>query len=877
MKLRSVSLANVRRFAGRRATIDAIGDGITVLAEPNEFGKSTFFDALHALFFERHRSRAKAVMALQPHSGSAPEVGADLDLPEGRFRIEKRWLGRPFARITDAAGRLIAQEDEAEAWIDRLSGGGLLGPSGLLWVRQGVLGLEPEGAGGAERDRLLASRRDLLSSVAGEIDMMTGGRRMDAVLARVTEALAPLATDRLRPKARGDWAVALDEAQALALREADLAARAAALSGALADRHQAEGQRRALDDPEAQAARQAALAEAQAAYAIATAHAARMTEAGQEARLADLAADAAARDLATLARQNEQVQTAEAAHLAALAERDRAAIAASAARTAEAEAAAQADAARGASGALRARLALAQQARAAQQAARDRSDLAARLARAEEFRRRHEAALARLATLAVTPKAVTAAEDATLALDRLRTRAEARAVTLAFDYDGPARASVEGQPVQAPLRLTRAAVIALPGLGRLTVDPGERADDDLPACLAAAEAALTRALAGCGAASLAEARAHLSAATAVREDAGRAGELLASVAPEGLEALRAALARAEASAAGAPDGGAAAEDPAALLPALDAADLAEAAALAAARAAHAAAATARERLAGAEAALSACVSALAAARAEAGDPALREPRAAAARAAVAETAARRAAARARLEALAAAAPDMDSAQARLDRAQSVIDRTAKERAELARRVAELDGFIRSEASLGLEEELAEIRGRRAAAEARAAHCEAEVRALARLRHALDEARRAARDAYFGPVTQELRPLLALLHDGADLRLDDRTLLPLALTRDGVDEGLEILSGGTREQIAILTRLAFARLYARRGQSVPVILDDALVHSDDARIEAMFTALHRIARDQQILVLTCRQRAFAALGGERATVRIETLA
>lgn len=54
----------------------------------------------------------------------------------------------------------------------------------------------------------------------------------------------------------------------------------------------------------------------------------------------------------------------------------------------------------------------------------------------------------------------------------------------------------------------------------------------------------------------------------------------------------------------------------------------------------------------------------------------------------------------------------------------------------------------------------------------------------------------------------------------------------------------------------------------------MILGDALVHSDDDRIEAMFDPLHRMSRDQQILVVTCRQRAFAALGGERAKVAVE---
>jgi uncharacterized protein YhaN len=69
----------------------------------------------------------------------------------------------------------------------------------------------------------------------------------------------------------------------------------------------------------------------------------------------------------------------------------------------------------------------------------------------------------------------------------------------------------------------------------------------------------------------------------------------------------------------------------------------------------------------------------------------------------------------------------------------------------------------------------------------------------------------------------------------------------------------------REQLSVLTRLAFARLLARDGRPAPVILDDALVYSDD-RIEKMFDALHRQSRDQQIIVFSCRQRAFQRLGG-----------
>jgi uncharacterized protein YhaN len=46
----------------------------------------------------------------------------------------------------------------------------------------------------------------------------------------------------------------------------------------------------------------------------------------------------------------------------------------------------------------------------------------------------------------------------------------------------------------------------------------------------------------------------------------------------------------------------------------------------------------------------------------------------------------------------------------------------------------------------------------------------------------------------------------------------------------------------------------------------VILDDALVYCDDERIEQMFIALNRAGQNQQVIVLTCRARAFQTLGG-----------
>lgn len=85
-----------------------------------------------------------------------------------------------------------------------------------------------------------------------------------------------------------------------------------------------------------------------------------------------------------------------------------------------------------------------------------------------------------------------------------------------------------------------------------------------------------------------------------------------------------------------------------------------------------------------------------------------------------------------------------------------------------------------------------------------------------------------------------------------------------LARGGFDEALDRLSGGTREQIAILTRLAFARLLARNNRATPVILDDALVYADDGRLARMLHAFATTAEAVQIVVLTCRRSKFAGL-------------
>jgi uncharacterized protein YhaN len=89
--------------------------------------------------------------------------------------------------------------------------------------------------------------------------------------------------------------------------------------------------------------------------------------------------------------------------------------------------------------------------------------------------------------------------------------------------------------------------------------------------------------------------------------------------------------------------------------------------------------------------------------------------------------------------------------------------------------------------------------------------------------------------------------------------------PSRRTLDNVTLDTDQLSGGAREQLSVLTRLAVADLVGG-GDAVPVIIDDALGFSDRGRIDRMNVVLDRLGRDHQIIVLTCDLDRFDGIAG-----------
>ena len=867
MKLTALRLHNVRRFADRGVAVENIGEGVNVLCAVNEFGKSTSFDALHALFFQPHTGTPGAVQALKPYSGGSPLIEADIETAQGRFRLTKQFHSGRRANVVDlGSGRLVAQADEAEEFISRLVHGGAGGPAGLLWVRQGMTGIERRAKADMEAEARV--RETVLTSVQGEVEAMTGGRRMALILDACKGELDKYVTPTGRPKSASIYLAATDRVRTLSEKAEELKSDVDELREALDLRGAKAARLFELERPEDVEMRRRAWDEAQAAFDAAKLHEERFAIAESQAVYAREKRDAAkvALDLhdTLLSRQSALSTANEAARI----RRDKAMAERRKALASEASADEALQAAETAQNEARDLLRRLDRALEASQAADKLCELRVSLATAEETRGKIEAGEAELRALQLPEGTVREAHDLDVEIAGLKAAAQ-NASTVAVDYVGGADGSVDvnGDPLRDGERrpISGATIITISGIGQLTVEvPASGAATKL------AEAMLRRSalFARLDVASMAEIHARDAAFLRRSTEIELERRTLAFLAPKGMAALSDEIMRLETrvSSVQTVEG-----DRATARAQAELANVRLEEVRASAWKARPARMAADEALIEAEKALAGSAGELADVENRLGPVAIREGQGARLRATYEAANADLQVRQASLADSSAQKPNMANVEATLARTRSVVEAATREIQQLHVELAGLNARINARAQEAVEEELAEVTGLLATAKGEVARFEREVSALTRLRDTLEEARQAAREHYFEPIMRELKPLLTLLFEDAEIDFDDETLLPRSIRRKGQTEEIERLSGGMREQLAVLTRLAFARLLARDGRPTPVILDDALVYSDDDRIERMFDALHRQARDQQIIVFSCRQRAFSALGGNALNV------
>ena len=129
-----------------------------------------------------------------------------------------------------------------------------------------------------------------------------------------------------------------------------------------------------------------------------------------------------------------------------------------------------------------------------------------------------------------------------------------------------------------------------------------------------------------------------------------------------------------------------------------------------------------------------------------------------------------------------------------------------------------------------------------------------------LREILLKHRDAARQRYAAPFVAALSQLARTVYGGEITFELDEDLRVIARTQYNETVSLASLSGGAREQLAILTRFAIAQLVG--AESVPVIVDDALGSTDRHRLQLMATLFSHVGRDNQVLVFTCMPERYS---------------
>jgi len=853
MKLHRLVLTNYRGVAHRE--IEFPDHGVVVVYGANEIGKSSMIEALDLLLESRDRSTKKEVKQVKPtNSDVGSEVTAEISSGPYRFVYHKRFHKKCETALTVLAPcREQLTGDEAHERVTAMLAETV---DNDLWHAQRVLqaasiaAVDLSGCDALSRALdVAAARSDTEAALSGAEPLLI--ERIDAEYGRYFTGTG---------RATGEWAAAIS-----GLADAEAAVRDCAAAVAEVDDRV---RRHAMLTQQVAELSQLRLATGPR-LAVARAAADKIAELTRQAREAKLVAAAAAATNAAAAaahggrlRLLAEIETRAAAIAGAEAEAQEAVNTGSIA-TAEAEAA---DAA--VEEGIRA-LTVAQRrvecARRTVDRLTDRDEagrLTIRLAKIDAVAVERERVGAELAGIAITEELLQQIERAAASVDRtgdqLESNSAAVEFTAAADIElvvGDQRASLSaGQTwsitASGPTEVEVAGVLTArfaPGATALDVQTKHAAaQHELSAALCAADAAR-------------------GAVQRRRELQGNRDQLTATLAglcgDDDIARLRSRLAELSAAQLAEPDlltldvTGARAE--------LDAAEASQAAAAAECEARRRLAAAAGCRLAetstratvllnkaaGQRVELDAAGDRLAQERAAVSDEDLASAADAGLRSA--QTAEQHAADLA--AELAAAAPDAVAAE--LADATEAAESLSDDYEAAARALREVNIELAVFGSEGRQGKLDAAEIDREHAASKHARVGGRARAARLLRSVMARHRDTTRLGYVEPYRTELqrlgRPVFGPSFEvdiDSDLRIRSRTL-------DGTTVPYESLSGGAKEQLGILARLAGAALVAKED-TVPVVIDDALGFTDPDRLARMGEVFDAVGTQGQLIVLTC---------------------
>lgn len=189
-------------------------------------------------------------------------------------------------------------------------------------------------------------------------------------------------------------------------------------------------------------------------------------------------------------------------------------------------------------------------------------------------------------------------------------------------------------------------------------------------------------------------------------------------------------------------------------------------------------------------------------------------------------------------------------------------------------IAGLEALLASAGAEGQYEALSEAEVERAEAQRRCARVQRDADAAKALFLAVELRYTETQRRFLAPVVQQAKPYLEAIRPGTQLMMTPELAVD-KLVRAGAEESFDRLSGGTREQLSVIVRLALARVLAKDGTPMPLILDDTMGWTDDGRFLQMTRILRNAARELQLIILTCHPGRFARLDPGR-TIDLEAL-
>jgi len=878
MHIRRLTIENFRKFR-ERIELAGFSDGLNLICEANEFGKSTLLEAMRAVLFERHSSRNDRIRSFRPYGEEvAPSVAIDFTLNGETWHLEKRFLQAPTAVLVGPGYR--ATNEEAEDKLQALLGFGRAGNRGadddsrgtfgLLWVEQGqsfVMG--PPGP---------IARRTLEGVLAAEIGAVTEGRQSEAIVRSIQASFSELMTPTGRPARRLAEAQAkLERAEASAnqalrelaeyescLEKLDTARNAYrqivdALSNA------AETSQLALLNTDIERAKTAAnsVRTAQLFCQQATQHRERLC--GELKRRRDL------RDAIESAKNRVAIAAAEHERLQAVSE---------AAKSAEKQTADALEQARRLATEAESNVASCRALLTQQRHARALAAAFKRLDQIESISRDVESVRRRVDGRTVSDEQLLRLQQLEQDARDARTAAAAGAALLAIELTterGDVTVNGELAPRSSIHEVVETKVVDVAGVGTITVSPAEGVAA-AQTRVVSAQQTIDAMLQELGFASTAEVHSVVS----IQREAGRNLQLLrlrldAASPPDavlgiagGPDALRTLLSTENRYAIEE-----LAQVPDADIGATERVWRDSRRALAEAEDKHRHSMAARQqtelsdvRLAaaveGARSELNRLAATLTSEREAPSDDeliaSLAEAEAAEARAIIDRNEVQR------------SAQGLNEATlvSKRDELVSQRERLKADQFERATEIAKLEERAQTRGADGPASRAVEADEQLQVARAACEQLREEAEVLRLLTSTIAGVQQDTARRFVGPITKRLEKYLERILPAARVGFSD-DYRPHLIARNGQEELTEDLSKGTQEQIAVLARLALAEILAERGQPVSIVLDDALVFADDHRFETMLDILEEAAARVQIIVLSCRTSAYSAFNALRIQI------